>query len=109
MRFPAVNFQIGLSDLRFTADLCRRIAFERSVKTVVVIVILECFKLSLQIDRIPEQRLVKKLSTNSPDQAFDEWVHPMAFKANRFTSEQIRGEEPAVLALHQALVEVQQG
>ena len=74
MRFPAVTFQIGLSDFRFTADLCRRIASERSVKTVVVIIILERFKLSLQIDRVPEQRLVKKLSTNSPDQAFDEWV-----------------------------------
>jgi len=74
MQFPAVIFQIGSSDFRFTADLYRRIAFKRSVKTVVVIIILECFKLSLKIDRVPEQRLVKKLSTNSPDQAFDERV-----------------------------------
>ena len=74
MRFPAVTFQIGLSDLRFTADLCRRIAFERSVKAVVVVINLESIKLSLQIDCVPEQRLVKKLSTNGPDQAFDEWV-----------------------------------
>jgi hypothetical protein len=44
------------------------------VKTVVVVVILERFKLSLQINRVPEQRLVKKLSTNGPDQAFDERV-----------------------------------
>ena len=74
MRFPAVTFQIGLSDFRFTADLCRRIAFEGSVKTIVVVIHLERVKLSLQIDCVPEQRLVKKLSTNSPDQAFDERV-----------------------------------
>ena len=64
MRLPAVTFQIGLSDIWFTADLCWRIAFERSVKTVVVVINLERFKLSLQIDRVPEKRLVKKLSTN---------------------------------------------
>ncbi len=74
MRFPAVTFQIGLSGFRFTTDLCRRIAFERSVKTIVVVIHLERVKLSLQIDCVPEQRLVKKLSTNSPDQAFDERV-----------------------------------
>ncbi len=57
MRFPAVTFQIGLSDSRFTADLCRRIASERSVKTVVVIIYLERFKLPLQIDPVPVQRV----------------------------------------------------
>ena len=74
IRFPAVTFEIGLPDFRFTTDLCRRIASERSVKTIVVVGNLERFKLPLQIDRVPEQRLVKKLSTNSPDQAFDKWV-----------------------------------
>jgi len=44
------------------------------MKTVVVVIILERFKLSLQIDRVPEQRLIKKLTTNGPDQALDEWV-----------------------------------
>ena len=42
--------------------------------TAVIVIILECFKLSLQIDRVPEQRLIKKLTANGPDQAFDEWV-----------------------------------
>jgi hypothetical protein len=44
------------------------------VKTVAVVIILERFKHSLQINRVPEQRLVKKLTTNGPDQALDKWV-----------------------------------
>jgi hypothetical protein len=74
MRLPAVTLQVGLSGYGFTTHLCRRIAFERSVKTVVVVIILERFKLSPQIDYVPEQRLVQKLTANGPDQAFDEWV-----------------------------------
>ena len=44
------------------------------MKTLVVVIILECVKLSLQIDRVPEQCLIKKLTTNGPDRALDEWV-----------------------------------
>jgi len=74
MRFPAVTLQIGLSDFRFTADLCRRIASERSVKTVVVVIILERVKLSLQINRVPEQRLIKGCTTNSLYKGLNETV-----------------------------------
>ncbi len=75
MRFPAETFQIGLSDSRFSADLYRCIASEQSVKTVVFVINLERFKLPLQNDRVPEQRFIKKLSTNSPDTAiFPEYL-----------------------------------
>ena len=74
MRVPAVTWQIGLSDCRFTADLCRRIASERSVKAVVVVVILERVKLSLQINRVPEQRLIKSCTTNSLYKGLNETV-----------------------------------
>ena len=42
------------------------------MKTALVVIVLERLKLSLQVDSIPEQRVVKKLTTNSPDQAFHE-------------------------------------
>ena len=61
MRLPAVTLQVGLSGFGFTTNLCRRIAFERSVKTIVVVIILERVKLSLQINCVPEQRLIKRL------------------------------------------------
>jgi len=74
MRLPAVTFQVGLPGSGFITDLCRRTAFERSMKTALVVLVLERLKLSLQVDSIPEQRVVKKLTTNSPDQAFHEGV-----------------------------------
>ena len=51
---PAVTFQVSVPGSGLTADLCRRIALERSVKTVVVVIVLERIKLSLQINRVPE-------------------------------------------------------
>ena len=74
MSLPTVMLQVGRPGYGFTTNLCRRIAFERSVKTVVVVIILERFKLSLQIDCVPEQGQIKKLTTNGSDQAFDEWM-----------------------------------
>ena len=74
MRLPSVMLQVGLSGFGFTTNLCRRIAFERSMKTVVVVIILERFKLTFQINSVPEQRLVKKLTTNGSDQALNKWM-----------------------------------
>ena len=74
MCLPAVMLQVGFSDSGLTAGLCRRIAVERSMKSAVVVIILECFKLPLQINCVAEQRVVKKFATNGPDQALDEWV-----------------------------------
>jgi hypothetical protein len=72
MRLPVVTLEVDLSGLGFTTDLCRGIALKCSVKTAAIVTILECFKLPLQINRIPEQRLVRKLTTNGPNQALDE-------------------------------------
>jgi hypothetical protein len=71
---PAVTLQAGLSGCGFATDFCRRIASELSMKTVVVVINLERFKLSLQIDRVPEQRLIKKFTTNGPDEPLNESI-----------------------------------
>ena len=54
MRLPAVTFQVGLPGYGITAELGRRIALKRGVNTVVVVIVLEGFKLSLQINSVPE-------------------------------------------------------
>ncbi len=58
MCLPAVMLQVCLSGSGLTVGLCRRTAFERSVKTAVVVIILECCKLPLQINWVPEYRRV---------------------------------------------------
>jgi len=42
------------------------------VKTVVVVIILERIKRSFQIDRVPEQRPIKKLAAPGFDKALNE-------------------------------------
>jgi hypothetical protein len=54
MRLPAVTFQIGHSGFGFTTDLCRHFAFEQSVDSTVIVIFSKRFKLSLQINRVPE-------------------------------------------------------
>ena len=51
---PAVTSQVCFSGFGLTVDLCGRIAVERSMKTAVVVILLECFKLPLRIDCVPE-------------------------------------------------------
>jgi hypothetical protein len=41
------------------------------VKTAVNVVIFEKFQLSLEVNRIPEQRLIKKLTTNDSDESIN--------------------------------------
>ena len=72
MRLPAEISQTGLSGYGFTSHLRRRIAFERNMKTVVVVIIPERFMLSFQLDRIPEQRPIKKLPANGSDKSLNE-------------------------------------
>ena len=71
MRLPAVMRQIGILGFSFAADLCRRIAFKRSVNATVVIVFLEYAQLFLQVDRVPKKRMIKELATNRSDQALN--------------------------------------
>ncbi len=116
------------------------------MEAVVVVIILQCFKLSLQIDRVPEQRMIVKLTTNGSDQALDKDEAPSndmfvdlnakrlgydqgdpraaevpsaALEFNDDTNQCIEGpldpdffllrrEEPAVLAVCQALMEILQ-
>ena len=72
MRLPTVTFQVRVYGSGFTSDLCPRNAFEWNVKTAVVVIILERFKLSLQVKRLPDQRLIKKHTANGSDEALYE-------------------------------------
>jgi hypothetical protein len=71
MRSPTAAFQVSVCGFGFTADLCRRIAFERRMKTVVVVILPECFQLSFQISGIPEEDIVKVFTANGSDQTID--------------------------------------
>ena len=39
-----------------------------------VVIESELFQLSLQIDCVPDQHVIKKLSSDRPDQPFHEWM-----------------------------------
>ena len=54
MSLPSVMRQVGWPGYGFTTNSRRRVAFERSVKTVLVVVIFEKFELPIQVDGIPE-------------------------------------------------------
>jgi len=49
---------------------CR--AAERLVNATVVVIALELVEFSRQIERVPEQRRIKVITPNRPDQAFYE-------------------------------------
>ena len=74
MCLPAVTLQASLSGFGFTTDLCRLIVFERSVNSTVFLIFQEHAKLFLHVNSIPELRLVKKLTTNGPNQALHKWM-----------------------------------
>jgi hypothetical protein len=74
MRLPAVMFQVGLFVFGFCTNFCWRIAVKRSVNATAIVIFSKRFKPPLQINRGPEQGLIKKLTTNGPDQAFYEGV-----------------------------------
>jgi hypothetical protein len=44
------------------------------VNAVFVVIISEPFQLSLQVDRVPDHHVIKKLSSNRPNQPLNEWM-----------------------------------
>src|SRR5262245_39677075 len=67
---PGVVGKDGVGGRRLARSFCRSAPAERLVNAMVVVIISELFQLSLQIDGVPDQHLVKKLPAYRPDQPF---------------------------------------
>ena len=67
---PSVTSKDGRGGRRLPRSFSRCTAVERLVGAVVVEVSSELFQLSLQVDCVPDQHVIKKLSTYRPDQPF---------------------------------------
>ena len=74
MCLPAVTVQVSLSGYGIAAGLLGRIALKRGVNAAMVVIFAERLKLSFQVNGIPEQRVVKKLTTNGSNQTLHEGV-----------------------------------
>ena len=69
---PSVVVKDGMDRRRFARSFSWRAAIERLVNATVVVVISEFFQLSLQVDCVPDEHVIKKLSSYRPDQPFHE-------------------------------------
>ena len=76
MLSPCVYFECGrLRDI-VNADFGRRVTAERCMCKRMIVVISEKFKLLLQVGRIPELSLVKKLAAIGSDESLYEGMRP---------------------------------
>jgi len=71
MRLPLELAELSVATYGFSVHLYRRSVIKCSMYTVRVVIQVKINQLSLQVTGIPEERLVKKFSTNGPDQSFD--------------------------------------
>jgi hypothetical protein len=69
---PSVVIQDGIAGRRFARSFSRSAAIERLVNAIFVVIDSELFQLSLQVDRVPDEHMIKELSSNRPDQSFYE-------------------------------------
>lgn len=69
---PSVMIKDGMDGRRFARSFSRCAATERLVNAIFVIVDPEFFQLSLQVDCVPDEYVIKKLSSNRSDQPFYE-------------------------------------
>ena len=67
---PGVTSKDGRGGRRLAKSFSRCTAIERLVSAVVVVISSELFQLSLQVDGVPDQHVIKKLSAYRPDQPF---------------------------------------
>jgi len=74
MGLPVVILQVGFRGFKSSVDLCRRIAFEGSAKTIVVLIILEHFKCPRQINHVAERDHIKEPPANGSDKSPNERV-----------------------------------
>src|SRR5215813_4194901 len=69
---PRVLAEDGMSGRRLARPFPRSAAAERLVNAIFIVIISELFQLSLQVDCIPDQHVVKKLPSYRPDQPLHE-------------------------------------
>ena len=67
---PSVVIKDGMGGRRLAGSFPWSTATERLVNAIFVVIISELFQLSLQVDCVPDQHLVKKLPAYRPDQPF---------------------------------------
>ena len=68
---PSIVIKDSLGGRRFARSFSWS-ATERLVNTTFVVINSELFQLSLQVDCVPDQHVIKKLSSDRPDQPFYE-------------------------------------
>ena|SRR5437773_2314223 len=71
---PSVVVQDGMGGRRIARSFSRSAAAERLVNAIFIVIISELFQLSLQVDCVPDEHVIKKLPSNRPDQPFYEWM-----------------------------------
>ena len=67
---PGVTSKDGRGGRRLPRSFSWYTAIERLVGAVVIVIISELFQLSLQVDCVPDQHVIKKLSAYRPDKPF---------------------------------------
>ena len=71
---PSVVIKDGMGGRRFARPFSRSAATERLVNAICVVVISELFELSLHVDGVPDEHVIKKLPSYRPNQPFHEWM-----------------------------------
>src|SRR5262249_42580262 len=69
---PRVMVKGGMGGRQLARSFSRSAAAEGLVNAIFVVIISELFQLSLQVDSVPDQHVVKKLPSYRPDQPFHE-------------------------------------
>ena len=67
---PSVAIKRGTGRTRYTSLFLRRAPGERLMNATAVVIEAECLQLSLQIERVPEERAIEKLAAKGADQTF---------------------------------------
>ena len=69
---PSVVIKDGMDGRRLAGFFSRSAAVKRLVNAICVVRNPELFQLSFQVDCVPDEHVVKKLSSDRPDQPFHE-------------------------------------
>src|SRR5262245_24651132 len=71
---PSVVIKDGRGGRWLARSFSWSAATERLVDAIFVVINSELFQLALQVRGVPNEHVIKKLSSNRPDQSFHEWM-----------------------------------
>ena len=71
---PSVAIKDGMGGRWFARSFSRSAATERLVNAIFVVINSELFQLSLKVDFVPDEDVIKELPSYRPDQPFHEWM-----------------------------------